>query len=123
MHYSPSHAKKPAPQSSKAKEAETTIELKGEDENEEADEPYFENTVFISECSIYYILLASHCFTIPFSFISVQDRLKPVEVGKFSDHVQHMHADRDKWFELEYNVSPCMHVKQPGIRIWSCCIS
>ena len=35
----------------------------------------------------------------------VQDRSKPVPVEEFSEHVQRMHADRDKFFELEYNVS------------------
>ena len=48
-----SPAKKPVPQSSKAKEAEVSIELRREDdqtESEEADEQDFENTVFISEC-------------------------------------------------------------------------
>jgi hypothetical protein len=45
----------------------------------------------------------------------VQDRLKPVPVDEFSEHVQRMHADRDKWFELEYNVSQayrnCYHAR------------
>ena len=26
-------------------------------------------------------------------------------MDKFGEHVQRMHADRDKWFETEYNVS------------------
>ena len=26
-------------------------------------------------------------------------------MGEFSEQVQHMHADRDKWLEMEYNVS------------------
>ena len=33
---------------------------------------------------------------------------KPVLVDKFAQHVQRMHADRDRQFELEYNVSICM---------------
>ena len=37
--------------------------------------------------------------------ISVQDRMKPVPVEEFGGHVQRMHADRDKFFELEYTVS------------------
>ena len=57
-------------------------------------------SLLVSAFQVILILLAS------LNLISVQDRLRPVEVGKFSDHVQHMHADRDKWFELEYNVSP-----------------
>ena len=27
-----------------------------------------------------------------------------ITVDEFGEHVQRMHADRDKWFELEYNV-------------------
>ncbi len=34
-----------------------------------------------------------------------QDRLKAVSMEEFGDYVQRMHADRDKMFELEYNVS------------------
>ena len=34
-----------------------------------------------------------------------EDSLKPIPVEEFSEHVQRMHADRDKFFELEYNVS------------------
>ncbi len=34
----------------------------------------------------------------------VKERLKEVAVEEFSEHVQRMHADRDKWFELEYSV-------------------
>ena len=33
-----------------------------------------------------------------------KNRLKPVPVEEFGEHVQRMHADRDKFFELEYNV-------------------
>ena len=33
-----------------------------------------------------------------------KNRLKPIPVEEFSEHVQRMHADRDKFFELEYNV-------------------
>ena len=38
-------------------------------------------------------------------YYAVKDRLKAVPVDEFGEHVQRMHADRDKWFELEYNVS------------------
>ena len=34
-----------------------------------------------------------------------ENRLKSIPVEEFSEHVQRMHADRDKFFELEYNVS------------------
>ena len=39
---------------------------------------------------------------------SARERLKPIPVDKFAQHVQRMHADRDRQFELEYNVSICM---------------
>ena len=42
-------------------------------------------------------------------FFLVQDRLKPLPVEMFGEHVQNMHSDRDKWFELEYNVSQRDH--------------
>lgn len=35
----------------------------------------------------------------------VNDRLKPIPVDAFNGHVERMHADRDRWFELEYSVS------------------
>jgi hypothetical protein len=38
-------------------------------------------------------------------FFSGQDCLRPIALEEFSKHVQRMHADRDKLFELEYNVS------------------
>ena len=44
----------------------------------------------------------------------VQDRAKAIPVEEFSGHVQRMHADRDKWFEMEYNVSS-MHALYPHI--------
>ena len=34
-----------------------------------------------------------------------ENRLKPIPVEEFGEHVQRMHADRDKFFESEYNVS------------------
>ncbi len=35
--------------------------------------------------------------------------MKPVPIGDFGAHVQRMHVDRDRWFELEYNVSGYYH--------------
>ena len=35
----------------------------------------------------------------------VKDRSKAVPTETFGEHVQRMHADRDKWFEMEYTVS------------------
>ena len=37
--------------------------------------------------------------------IIVKDRMKPVSLEDFGAHVSRMHAERDKWFEMEYNVS------------------
>jgi hypothetical protein len=37
-------------------------------------------------------------------FDAAKSRLKPIPVEEFSKHVQHMHANRDAFFELEYNV-------------------
>ena len=37
----------------------------------------------------------------------VHDRAKAISVEEFSEYVQRKHADRDKWFEMEYNVSSC----------------
>ena len=36
--------------------------------------------------------------------LSFSDHRKPIPVSKFGDHVVQMHEDRDKGFELEYNV-------------------
>ena len=38
-------------------------------------------------------------------FSTGQNHFKSIPVEEFSEHVQCMHADRDKFFELEYNVS------------------
>ena len=35
----------------------------------------------------------------------VQDWLMSVSVNKFAEHVQQMHSERDRQFELEYNVN------------------
>ena len=36
--------------------------------------------------------------------LSFSDRRKPIPVSKFGEHVVQMHKERDKGFELEYNV-------------------
>ena len=33
--------------------------------------------------------------------------MKPIPVSEFSGHVERLHADRDKLFEMEYEVSAC----------------
>ena len=35
---------------------------------------------------------------------AVLDRMKPVSLSSFRDHVASMHEDRDKGFETEYQV-------------------
>jgi hypothetical protein len=41
---------------------------------------------------------------LPLLSFTAKNRSKPIPVEEFSEHVQRMHADRDKFFELEYNV-------------------
>ena len=48
-----------------------------------------------------YVLVFDHVYI----FHLVNDRFKAIPVKEFGDHVARMHADRDKCFELEYNVS------------------
>ena len=38
---------------------------------------------------------------------TVTDRMKPISVISFRDHVQQMHAERDRGFEIEYQVQTC----------------
>jgi hypothetical protein len=38
-------------------------------------------------------------------FASAGERVKPIPVSEFSGHVERLHADRDKLFEMEYEVS------------------
>lgn len=33
------------------------------------------------------------------------ERMRPIELEQFADHVREMHQDRDKGFEIEYQVS------------------
>ena len=33
------------------------------------------------------------------------ERVKPIPVSEFSGHVERLHTDRDKLFEMEYEVS------------------
>ena len=39
------------------------------------------------------------------TIFSMIDSVKPIPVNRFGEHVQHMHADRDKWFEMKYDVN------------------
>ena len=37
--------------------------------------------------------------------IAAGERVKPIPVSEFSSHVERLHVDRDKLFEMEYEVS------------------
>ena len=39
------------------------------------------------------------------NLIAAGERVKPISVSEFSGHVERLHADRDKLFEMEYEVS------------------
>ncbi len=71
-----------------------------DDEDEDRKEECYENTSFIGER----VITSSFLY-----YILVKDRMKPVPIDEFEAHVQRMHADRDRWFELEYNVSLYMY--------------
>lgn len=65
----------------------------------EEEERQYENTTFICKYK-------SALSTIPCRNFSLAcDRMKPIPVENFGDHVEHMHSDRDKRFEEEYKVS------------------
>ena len=49
----------------------------------------------------------------------VADRLKPIPKSAFSQHVKDMHKDRDRGFELEYQVGTTSIVVQ---LLTHCCI-
>ena len=38
------------------------------------------------------------------------EHVKPIPVSEFSSHVERLHADRDKLFEMEYEVCVCICV-------------
>ena len=44
--------------------------------------------------------------------------MKPVYLEDFGAHVSHMHAERDKWFEMEYNVSSIITPSSQNICIF-----
>ena len=41
--------------------------------------------------------------------------MKPVSLEDFGAHISRMHADRDKWFEMEYNVSALLSLATPNL--------
>ena len=43
--------------------------------------------------------------------------MKPVSLEDFGAHVSRMHADRDKWFEMEYSMSLVQSTNQASSRI------
>ena len=46
--------------------------------------------------------------------------MKPIPVSEFSGHVERLHADRDKLFEMEYEVSTCTDYTQLEIINYRC---
>ncbi len=72
---------------------------------EQPDEQTYENTAFLGKIIAYLIIHIPDAVIYWLLHISVKDRLKPVPLDEFGAHVCRMHADRDKWFEMEYNVS------------------
>ena len=55
--------------------------------------------------------LKSYISTNHFSFVSsiVTDRMKPISIISFRDHVQQMHSEQDRGFESEYQVLNSYH--------------
>ena len=53
---------------------------------------------------------------------SEMERMRPIELDQFSEHVIQMHQDRDKGFELEYQVSlpPSL---PPSLLHCVCCVT
>ena len=41
--------------------------------------------------------------------------MKLVSLEDFDAHISRMHADRDKWFEMEYNVSALLSLASPNL--------
>ncbi len=76
-------------------------------EEENVDEQCYENTTFMGEENVLY----EETWIIIIHLFIVNDRMKPVPIDDFGAHVQRMHADRDRWFEMEYNVSLKTHHK------------
>ena len=56
--------------------------------------------ILYNECSHFSIVFHVLCF----SACAVLDRMKPVSMTSFRDHVATKHEDRDKGFESEYQV-------------------
>ena len=49
---------------------------------------------------------------------AVNERETPIPVSEFSSHVERFHADRDKLFEMEYEVRLCKVVISIRGRHW-----
>ncbi len=47
----------------------------------------------------------------------VADRTKPIPIDEFSARVKIMHANKDKLFESEYDVSSCILLLKVGIGV------
>ena len=76
------------------------IELNPNEEEKDKDY-YFMDTSLLGQLGInLYRLIIINC-----QFLSAGERVKPIPVSEFSSHVERLHADRDKLFEMEYEVS------------------
>ena len=47
--------------------------------------------------------------------IAAGERVKPIPVSEYSRHVERLHADRDKLFEMEYEVSGLYKTRNKNI--------
>ena len=67
------------------------------------------------------LCMCSTCMHATMFLNAAKNRSKAISVEEFSEHVQRMHADRDKFFELEYNVRMHMYTQslkaQPGMQM------
>ena len=78
-----------------------SLELKGSDMTKDKDY-YFMDTTLIGEIikkCVKYVIEDYH------KLFAAGERVKPIPVSEFSSHVERLHADRDKLFEMEYEVS------------------
>ena len=98
-----------APHSPNNREGEC-LELKDYDETgEDKDKDYyFMDTTLLGQLYGEHGKTMYTCMHAYVVFSVAGEHEKPVLVSKFSSHVERLHADRDKLFEMEYAVSNCM---------------
>ena len=83
------------------KNEEESLELKDSDETQTDKDKdyYFMDTTLIGE------VMKSMKYEDCHKLIAAGERVKPIPVSEFSSHVERLHADRDKLFEMEYEVN------------------